>query len=258
MFLLLRSVDLAKSQDCSSVKNHHQNVDTVQWVEALAEVNSYCSVFTDIRNRNLKYFSLDIRPIYSNFLMKIPLVFVCPCLKINPDLIICIYLLTIICQKGNIFYKKFKQEISLLKCFHMVSTWFVYVRHSQHGQHSHWNQILYLLWAPNLVFEYVTSLLLTLLVCCLHPGDVPIGTDLLTFWQWCIIMTYCHQLSAATFTFLPVYQLVCGHRIPSGIKWHSITFVGKFLRTLVVWEPVKERKTMEHIWHVKNINILIN
>ena len=100
-------------------------------------------------------------------------------------------------------------------------------------------------------FDWVPYLFLTP-----QKGDVSVDKELLAHRQWCIIAPYCHHLNATAFTFLPVNQLISGHRIPIGIKWHIITIFGKiyFLqlsKNLWGWSKVRDRKWK--IWNKMNI-----
>ncbi|TNN46992.1 hypothetical protein EYF80_042817 [Liparis tanakae] len=51
--------------------------------------------------------------------------------------------------------------------------------------------------------------------------EVPLDTEFLAHWQRCIVVPYCHQLNAATLSFLPVNQLDRRHAIVSIIRVRS-------------------------------------
>ncbi len=116
--------------------------------------------------------------------------------------------------------------------------------HSQYGKENRdQKSVLYLwdhqIWILNYCFRA------PYLCASLHPGDVPVDTELLAKRQWRIIVSYRHQVGAATLTFLPVNQLIFGNRIPIGIKGHIITILGKiyFLKLCKnLWQWHKTRQ----------------
>lgn len=88
--------------------------------------------------------------------------------------------------------------------------------------------------------------LLLYLLSAIHPRNVPEDMELLALWQWSIIISYWHNFDAPALTSLPVYQLIWGHRIPIGIKWHSITILWKIyclqLSKNLKWRKESQRK----------------